>query len=276
MRFAAAMLILPSVGQGMQGRGGMSILAILLAAQAVPQVESEPIDENRFRLSISGGGIGSIEAAQAALMPKARQLCGAKPVSFGTFRFTQTEKIAPPTAARSAASLKVEQELFCGTPKPTLDAAALPPPGWEPSQADQQAVLAATYSYFAAKDRGRYAEAWSMLSNRMKEMSPAAGWQREAAAFNASSGGVRARRVTEITWYNNPAGAPQPGVYVAADYSGEFEKLEFICGYVMWLLQPDGSFRLVREEQNLLHKTTARNLASIDRQPLRAQMGCKE
>ncbi len=44
----------------------------------------------------------------------------------------------------------------------------------------------------------------------------------------------------------------------------------------MWQLQPDGSFRLTREEQNLLDKATAANLASIDRQPLRAQMGCKD
>ncbi len=253
----------------------MSILALILAAQAAHQVESEPVDEHRFRLSITGR-IDSVESAQAALMPTVRQLCGARPVSFGTFRFAETQTGDRPGAAMSSAGIKVEQELVCGTVRQTVDAAALRAPGWQPSEADQQAVLAATYAYFAARDRGRYPEAWSMLSESMKQISPIAEWQRNAADFNAAAGTVRARRVTEITWYNNPPDAPRPGVYVAADYSGEFERLEFVCGYVMWQVQPDGSLRLTREEQNLLDKTTAANLASIDRQPLRAQMGCKD
>jgi hypothetical protein len=43
----------------------------------------------------------------------------------------------------------------------------------------------------------------------------------------------------------------------------------------MWRLQPDGSFRLVREEQNLVHKR-GRPMADIDRTPLRTRIGCKD
>lgn len=253
----------------------MSILALLLAVQAAHQIESEPVDENRFRLSISGR-IDSVEAAQAALVPRARQLCGMRPVSFGTFRFVQTASTDRLDPTKPPVGRKVEQELFCGPTSRTMDAAALQAHGWQPSEADQQAVLAATYAYFAARDRARYPDAWSMLSDSMKQISPISEWQRGAADFNNAAGAVQARRVTEITWYNNPPDAPRPGVYVAADYSGEFERLEFVCGYVMWQVQPDGSFRLTREEQNLLDKATAGKVASIDRQPLRAQMGCKD
>ena len=136
-------------------------------------------------------------------------------------------------------------------------------------------MLAATYAYFAAKDSGRYSSAWQSLSERMKAMSPAAPWQSKAADFNRNAGPVRARRVTELTWYNNPPEAPEPGLYVAADYSADFERLEFVCGYVMWRLQSDGSSRLVREEQNMLDKETAKKVPSLDRAPLKAQMGCK-
>jgi hypothetical protein len=209
-------------------------------------------------------------------MPTARQLCGARPVSFGTFRFVQSQVADGPGAAEAPGDLKLEQELSCATPTRMMDTAAVQASGWEPSEGDQQAVLAATYAYFAARDRGLYSEAWSMLTDSMKQKSPIAEWQRSAADFNAAAGAVRARRVVEITWYNNPPDAARPGVYAAADYSGEFDRLEFVCGYVMWQLQPDGSFRLTREEQNLLDKATAAKLASIDRQPLRAQMGCKD
>ena len=253
----------------------MSILALVLAAQAMPQISSEPLDRERYRLHITGR-IPSVEAAQAALTPTARRLCGARPFTFGTFRYSQKEKIAKVGDPAQPVSLSLDQELFCGTVKPTVDAAALPAPGWQPSPADQQAVLAATYGYFAAKDRGRYADAWAMFSKSMKEASPARDWRRDAEQFNGRAGPVRSRRVTEITWYNNPPDAPQPGLYVAADFSADFDKLDFVCGYVMWLLQPDGSFALTREEQNLLDKATAKKLASIDRAPLRAQMGCKD
>ena len=236
----------------------MNILALLLTVQAVPEIRSEPIDGDRFRLSMSGH-TKSVAAGQAALSATARRLCGPRPPSFGTFRLVGSE---------------MEQELFCGTPR--VDSSALATSSWQPSAGDQQAVLAASHSYFSAKDTGRYRDAWSMLAESMKAANPAASWQRSAADMNARAGAVRARRVTEITWYRNPPDAPRPGVYVAADYSGEFEKLEFVCGYLIWLLQPDGSFRLTREEQNLFDKAAARNLASIDRKPLRAQMGCKD
>jgi hypothetical protein len=244
----------------------MLAFALLAALAAAPTAHSEPLGPGHFRLSLSGR-LAGVEGAQAALLPEARRLCRGEPVRFGTFRFSKAEK---------PAEQSFEQELFCGTGRPSVAGAPLPPPDWKPSPADQQAVLAATYGYFAAKDRGRYSEAWGLLSDRMKATSPAAEWQESAAAFNARAGAVRGRRVTEITWYNNPPDAPQPGLYVAADYSADFEKLDFACGYVMWRLEPGGSFRVTREEQNTLGKEAATKLASIDRAPLRAQMGCKD
>jgi len=250
------------------------MIMLLLAASAAPQISSEPIDSNRFRLSISGQ-IGSVDEAQSELLTTARRLCGKRAASFGTYRFKQLEQLDAAAAKRKPLSLTMEQELWCGIAATVTDPAAARGPDWQPSDADQQAVLAASYTYFAAKDSGRYDKAWAVLSNTMKSASPALDWKGEAAEFNRKAGPVRARRVTELTWYNNPSDAPQPGIYVAADYSADFERLEFLCGYLMWLLQPDGSFRLVREEQNMLDKETARKVPSLDRAPLKAQMGCK-
>jgi hypothetical protein len=233
------------------------MMTLLVGASVSPQIAFEPIDPNRFRLSLTG--ISGFEAAQRALLPTARRLCGARQAAFGTFKIQET----------------VEQELLCGSGRVTADPSAAASPSWQPTDLDQQAVLAATYAYFAAKDSGRYEAAWNSLSDRMKRMSDAAEWRAKAASFNSGAGAVRARRVTELTWYSNPADAPEPGIYVAADYSADFEKLEFLCGYVMWLLQSDGTLRLVREEQNMLDKETAKKVPSLDRAPLKAQMGCK-
>jgi hypothetical protein len=146
-----------------------------------------------------------------------------------------------------------------------------------PSRADQQAALAASYGYFAAKDEGRFSEAHNLLTDRMRARFPLPLWSQAARSFNTEAGRHRGRRVVEITWYQDPEGAPEPGLYVAADFSADFEKAEFVCGYLMWQIQPDGSFRLVREEQNMAPKrASGRAIAQIDRDPLRTRMGCKD
>lgn len=137
-------------------------------------------------------------------------------------------------------------------------------------------MLEATYGYLAAKDGNRLPEAYAMLSPRAKLATPEPDWIAQARDFNQQVGAVRARRITDISWYSDPPDAPEPGLYVAADLSGAFENAEFLCGYVVWRLESDGSLRLVREEQNFLERRRGVKLAPIDRAPLRAQMGCKD
>lgn len=237
-------------------------LAILAQpAAAPPGVSVERIDGDSFRMGVAAPAGAAIAGLQARLLPAARLACQQKRPVFARYR------IADGT---------LEQELLCvgGAPAPVA-AAAAPDPAWEPAPADQQALLAAAYAYFAAKDAGRYGDAYEFLSDRMKADMPIAAWTEAARSFNQAAGRALGRRVVEISWYNHPSDAPEPGIYVAADYSAEFEKLEFVCGYVMWRLLPDGSLRLAREEQNLARKR-GRPMHEIDRKPLRARLGCKD
>ena len=236
------------------------LLALMLQA-AVPAIAVEPIDASHYRLSLADAGDLSIRDAQQRMIATARMVCREKPPIFGAYRYSPAEE--------GGARLRLEQELVCVS----LD---LPPPAdgaLDPLR--EQAAIATSYAYLAAKDSGRYDEAYAVLSDRMKARTPEAEWRTQAEAFAAASGPSRGRRVVEVTWYDNPSDAPEPGRYVAADFSADFAKLEFACGYLMWKVQPDGSFRLVREEQNFIDRKK-RGIASLDRAPLRAQMGCKD
>ncbi len=244
------------------------MITLLLAAAPLPVIAVQPLDGGSFLLSMPGTAASTTAAAQARIGPTAASTCKARRPLLGRYRFVIAE-------GKSA----FEQELICieRGHRPSLLSAAAGRQALEPSRADQQLVLAASYSYFAAKDRGRYAEAHAALSDRMKSRFPLAEWTRSAGDFNAKAGPVRGRRVVEITWYKDPEGAPEPGLYVAADFSADFEKVEFVCGYLMWQVRRDGSFRLVREEQNMAPKrASGRAIAQIDRDPLRAGMGCKD
>lgn len=241
-------------------------MLLLLATLAAAEPIVEPLAEGAFRLKLDAAP-GAIADARARLTPAAQRACQGKRAVFGRFRYA---------APAGAAAMSLDQELLClpllVAPVP---AAAAPNPAWSPDEVVQARLLAASYGYFAAKDDARYPEAHRLLSEPQQAQTPLDDWTAAAAAFNAEAGPVRGRRVVEISWYNNPADAPEPGIYVAADFSAEFEKLEFVCGYLMWRLQPDGSFRLVREEQNLVRQRS-RPMAAIDRTPLRTRIGCKD
>jgi hypothetical protein len=237
------------------------LAALVQASAAAPEVSVERIDADSFRMSITAAG-ASVPELQARLLPAARLACQARRPLFARYRLQQDV---------------LDQELMCLDPAAaSMPAAAAQDAAWAPTPADQQALLKATYDYFAAKDAARYRDAYAFLSERMKANVALDAWTRAARDFDEAAGPTIGRRVVEISWYNNPSDAPEPGIYVAADYSAEFEKLEFVCGYVMWRLMPDGTLRLAREEQNLARKRGAKSLAAIDRDPLRARLGCKD
>ena len=245
----------------------MKFVGLLLAVLAPPaapppDISIERLDDSAFRIDLTPVGTASIAALQAQLFPSARLACQARKPVFGRYRL---------------AGGSLQQELICADAVTGPDPeAATQDPQWAPTAADQRALLAVSYAYFAAKDAARYADAYGFLSERMKASAPPAEWQAGARDFNEAAGRALGRRVVEISWYANPADAPEPGLYVAADYSAEFETLEFVCGYVMWKLLPDGRFALVREEQNLARRRGAKPMAEIDRKPLRARLGCKD
>ena len=249
-----------------------AILVLLIAFAAQPQVEAEPLDANRHMLVMDTEARSTFQAAQAALVPTARRLCADRPFFLGAFKFA--EQPEAPAAKPGVAETSFQQELYCSISQRLPGSAAAAASG--PPEAQQQAVLKATYAYLAAKDSNRLSDAYAMLSRRAKLTAPEPDWMAKARAFNEQAGAVRARRVTEISWYSDPPEAPEPGLYVAADLSGAFENVEFVCGYVVWRLDTDGSFRLVREEQNFFERRRGAKLAQLDRAPLRAQMGCKD
>lgn len=249
-----------------------STLLLLFAISLGSRVEVQPLDANRHLLRIDMEARTGFAAAQAAIDLTATRLCADRTYFFGAFKFA--EQSEAPGANSDAGRATFQQELHCSAPEQRTEGGAAEAAG--PSEAWQQAVLKATYGYLAAKDGGRLSDAYAMLSRRAKLTSPEPDWRRRARDFNDHAGAVSARRVTEISWYSDPPDAPEPGLYVAADFNGVFENVEFLCGYVVWRLDADGSFRLVREEQNFVERRRSGGVAQLDRAPLRARMGCND
>ena len=243
-------------------------------AQRVPpsDVQVESLGTDSFRLVLRSFRSRTVEAGQDELLPKAREICAGKDVGFGKYQF---ETMEPVTAGGERHPLLLKQDITCGvaSPRPPSVSTANRDPQWRPTSTQVQLVERQTYAYFAAKDGRKYQEAYALLSPRQKQTISFERWSALAEDFNAKAGEVSGRNIKKITWYKDPPDT-EPGVYAAADFSSEFANAAAHCGYVVWHEENDGSFLLVREEQNFLDKASEARLKPGERERVRAQFGC--
>jgi len=244
-------------------------------AQTAPdsEIKVEPLGDNSFRLVLKSLRSNSVDAGQAELLPKARELCGTKAVGYGRYEFEFSEPLTPSPANRPL--LLLRQQINCGD---AAAPAAIVSTGnkdrdWRPSDAEAQAVERRTYAYLSAKDKGDYRQAYSFFSPTQKETVSYDRWASSLETFNTRAGPVRSRKIRKITWYKDPP-RTSPGIYAAVDLTSEFENVEIHCGYVAWYEQPDGSFLLVREEENMIDKQSQQKMKAEDVERIRSRFGC--
>jgi hypothetical protein len=247
------------------------LTALLLAATPpAPAISSERIGEKRFRIGLTAPGL-TLEQGQIRAMQEAAKLCGGYPVTLGHYRWQSEEKLDSSARSRTVGALTLEQEAECAAAPPPV----VPrPTGWQPGAADMKTVLDLTGRYFAARDSGRYRDAWSLLTPSMQEMGPLSEWQADKEAFNDRSGGGLRREPVKVTWYDNPANAGVAGIFAAVDFVGKADKLQIICGYLVWLRQADGSWRLMREEEGSIEDRPGITSSPEQLAQAKAAMGC--
>jgi hypothetical protein len=113
-----------------------------------------------------------------------------------------------------------------------------------------------------------------MFDNGMKEAAHFDSWAANAKIQHANAGQVRSRRIVKITWYKDPPSAPEPGIYAAADFSGQFENDPMYCGYLAWHRGADGNYRIIREEENFIDKGTIAKMDQTEVTALTSKLGC--
>ena len=151
-----------------------------------------------------------------------------------------------------------------------------PAPRTPPTAKDEATIRSRTLDYLVAKDKGDFEATHAMLSSNMVAMMGEDTSRASRTTFNASAGVPSERQVIRVTWYDDPAQAPGPGRYAAADYSATYPSAAFYCGYVVWLLQSDGSYRIVREEEGQMPPEAVSTIAPEQMPDVRRQMGCRD
>ncbi|HEY7670946.1 MAG TPA: DUF4019 domain-containing protein [Gammaproteobacteria bacterium] len=251
---------------------------ILLQFQAIngrfADIAVEPLGNGRYELSLASETILGIEEAQALLLPKAAELCeGSRPV-LGRYRFASTEPIEQ--VAEEPSSFTFIQELECSAPSPSAADVATSPTLGSTAEAEEvkNTVRAMSIEYFEDIANERYEKAYAVVDAGLRGLSTPESWEAEKRSFRSDVGVPVKLQIARLTLYDNPPGAPQPGLYVAADFNNEYEEAPIHCGYLMWLRIEEGAFRIVREESG--HVTSEQLLSMPDNQlsTIRQRFGC--
>jgi hypothetical protein len=136
-------------------------------------------------------------------------------------------------------------------------------PGWTPSAEAQALALTGANGYFAALDAERYADAYAMMADLMKQGTPEKGFTDAKRVFHAAAGPLKKREFLQVTWTKDSAKAPLPGTYAAIDVGSYFEKIDRHCGYIVMHQKTDGGvFSVMREESNFITNAQADNIVT--------------
>lgn len=217
----------------------LGLLVALLASAASPAVTIVPKGSGYLATAAPFAATDSI-TVDAEMDRRASELCTGRMVRWGKFGSNATISKNAVEVPKVTGYFK---EFSCVIEQPRNGVAA--PADWQPSPADDADVRSFFGRYYAKRDSGDFAAALAMF-DPAQDLSLEADQQRE---FNAKLGSGR-RRITNVTWYVNPEGAKQPGVYAALDFVGDYPSMHFYCGYLVLYRLAPGSYEITREEQN--------------------------
>jgi hypothetical protein len=146
----------------------------------------------------------------------------------------------------------------------------------EDSQRIEKDIRARSEAYLLAIAEGRVDGAYADVDGESMGMDAQA-WKKGKLDFRAMAGKLLRLSVWKITLYDNPPGAATPGLYVAADYTNEYDGLALQCGYVMWV-RPAGatSFRIVREETGNLEAAALTGMPADQLEQIKRKFHCEQ
>jgi uncharacterized protein DUF4019 len=240
-----------------------------------PDVDVKPLGDDRYELTLTSPTVLEVEAAQQQLLPTALEACGRLTPLFGRYRFDSERPVAG--AGQRTASFTLVQEVQCAaTARPPVDAGRATPTLGSEAEADEvrAKVSAMSIEYFEDIANQRYAEAYAAVDDILRADSTPESWAEEARSFRSAAGGAVSLKIRRLTIYDNPPGAPEPGLYVAADFDNVWEDAPLHCGYLVWFRRGADTFRITRQETGHMTSEQWKTMSTDDVRAIRRQWHC--
>ena len=132
-----------------------------------------------------------------------------------------------------------ETEYVVSSPTPTT---------YKPSDRDIDEAIAAFDAFLNLRDVGKLSDAYAMLTEANREMTPRSDWEQMQRSAQQEFGADLSRQIFRISWYPNPPSADQKGLFIALDFASKTQKDGFRCGYVVLLKKDDLPMMVARTD----------------------------
>jgi hypothetical protein len=221
----------------------IGLLLALAGVATMPHITMEQTAKG-YTAKVATFDLRQQAEVDAEIERRAASLCGDREIRWG--EFSSLAKLGKNPSSEPAPVTGYSKAFSCVAPDPRIYDPA--PADWKPTSADTHDAIALFETYYSKRDGGDFLGAMRLFAPGV--LRDAANWAAEMTVTNNKIGKGK-RRITGVTWYVNPDGAPHPGVYVAIDFIGDFPKTYVYCGYVALYRREPGSYEVTREEQNM-------------------------
>ena len=218
------------------------------------EISVRQLQQNSYEVVLTNQSKLEEREAQAYIAKAAAELCGGLSPVLGKYRFESKEALGPGVPSSEPTSFRFAQEVSClpvslTAPSRRPQAPASP----EEIERARAEITKVSEDYFRLLAAKKFDAAYSEM--REGAIGPdKATWVRDKQSFQVLAGDPVAISIVKITVYDNPSEAPEPGLYVAADFKNAYKNVPYECGYLMWHRPNGGTFGITRTE--IGHVTT--------------------
>jgi len=132
-------------------------------------------------------------------------------------------------------------------------------------------------SYFQHLSLEKYDLAYDSIGTSFRVYNSEEVFLKHKRKFRSITGNIESINISKITVYENPADAPAPGVYAAADYYNSFAGVPIHCGYLVWFMgEGQDTFKIIREETGFITKDQLAEIPAEQLQLFKKELLCVE
>lgn len=254
----------------------MSIVFCLWASLATAlEISVRQLDDNSFEFTLTNSAALGEREAQAYISSAAASVCKGSTPMLGKYQFESKQAVGSDPPAKDPGSFRFTQQVTCSV-SAQLSADVRHPILGSPDEAKaiQEDIFKRSESHFRLLAAKRFDEAYAEVSGTVLGVG-ATQWKAESQAFQAIAGELIAISIVKVTVYDNPAEAPEPGLYVAADFSNTYANVPINCGYLVWYRPVDGGeFKITRQETGYVTNEQLKSIPSTQLPAIKQGLRC--
>jgi hypothetical protein len=259
-------------------RNGATLALITLgswsSAAGAAEISVRQLQGDSYELTLTNDVVLDESVARGYLSEAAVSLCKGLSPKLGRYRFESKEALGAGLLSRERPSYRFVQEVSC-VPHSQSVLLQRQPTVAAPEELEQvrEEVKKMSEAYFRLLAAKRFSEAYSRISEAALGTDKAT-WIREKRTFQMLAGEPQSISIVKITVYDNPPEAPEPGLYVAADFQNAYKSVPYECGYLMWYRLADGTYTITRLETGHVTSETLKSIPQSQRPELLRRLRC--